>query len=151
MPYLIDGHNLIGKMPDIHLKDLDDETALIEYLEIFFKKIRKKAIIFFDRGQPGGNNQISLAFVQARFVLQPEIADQAIINFLRSKRGEAHNFTVISSDNAVRSTAKHIGARLMKSQEFIRFLNGNEKITTEKAGDSENDVDFWLKRFQDGS
>ena len=30
MPYIIDGHNLIPKIPGIDLQDLDDEQKLID-------------------------------------------------------------------------------------------------------------------------
>jgi predicted RNA-binding protein with PIN domain len=150
MPYIIDGHNLIGKMPDIHLDDLDDEAMLIDRLEVYFKSIRKKAIIFFDRGQPGEKNHTSLAFVQVHFVHQPGIADNAIVNFLRRQGGEARNYTVVSSDNAVRSASEKMGARLIRSRDFIKILGGKKKAMSGKTNASDNDVDFWLKIFQDG-
>ena len=148
MPYLIDGHNLIGKMPEIHLDDLDDEVDLIDLLDVYFKRIRKKAIIFFDRGQPGGNNHITRAFVQAHFVRQPGIADNAIVNFLRRQGGEAHNYTVVSSDNEVRSASEQMGARLIKSQDFIKKLGDDKKSPGGKADASDEDVDFWLEKFR---
>ena len=53
MPYLIDGHNLIPCMHGMSLDQLDDEMRLIDILEPYFRKIRKKATIFFDRGSAG--------------------------------------------------------------------------------------------------
>jgi S-adenosylhomocysteine hydrolase len=32
MPYMIDGHNLIGKLPDISLDDPNDEALLVQKL-----------------------------------------------------------------------------------------------------------------------
>jgi hypothetical protein len=33
MPFLIDGHNLIGALPDLDLDDPDDEARLVERLQ----------------------------------------------------------------------------------------------------------------------
>jgi len=42
MPYLIDGHNLIPKIPGLRLDQLDDEQSLFALLDDYFKQIRKK-------------------------------------------------------------------------------------------------------------
>jgi hypothetical protein len=42
MPYLIDGHNLIPKIPGMNLGDVDDETQLIEMLQEFCRRRRKQ-------------------------------------------------------------------------------------------------------------
>ena len=36
MSYLIDGHNLIPKIPGLTLRQMDDENELIEILQRFF-------------------------------------------------------------------------------------------------------------------
>jgi len=52
MPYLIDGHNLIPFMHGMSLDQLDDELRLIDFLEAYFRKIRKKASSFSTKGGP---------------------------------------------------------------------------------------------------
>ena len=52
MPYLIDGHNLIGKLGDIQLHALDDERALIELLKTFCRQNSKNVEVFFDNAPP---------------------------------------------------------------------------------------------------
>jgi hypothetical protein len=46
MPYLIDGHNLIGRFPGISLEDPEDERKLLEVLEIFARFSRHKVVVF---------------------------------------------------------------------------------------------------------
>ena len=53
MPYLIDGHNLIPRIPGLSLKDLDDETALIQILQRFAARQGSRVDVFFDRAPPG--------------------------------------------------------------------------------------------------
>jgi predicted RNA-binding protein with PIN domain len=50
MQYLIDGHNLIPKVPGLSLSDPDDEEQLINKLSGWARISRQKIIVFFDRG-----------------------------------------------------------------------------------------------------
>jgi hypothetical protein len=43
MPYLIDGHNLIGQLPDISLNDPNDEAKLVQKLFGFAARTGKNA------------------------------------------------------------------------------------------------------------
>ena len=42
MPVLIDGHNLIAKLPGIHLDDPDDEERLVERLRRYQARTGKR-------------------------------------------------------------------------------------------------------------
>jgi hypothetical protein len=53
MPYIIDGHNLIPRIPGIELDDLDDEKELIKLLQGFLSRANKKAHLYFDRASTG--------------------------------------------------------------------------------------------------
>jgi hypothetical protein len=33
MPYIVDGHNLIPKVPGLNLQDMEDELQLVELLQ----------------------------------------------------------------------------------------------------------------------
>jgi hypothetical protein len=55
MHYLIDGHNLIGKMPDISLTDPDDVVNLVLRLRQWTAARQKRRVtVIFDGGLPGG-------------------------------------------------------------------------------------------------
>ncbi|MBP1702274.1 MAG: hypothetical protein H6Q38_1381, partial [Chloroflexi bacterium] len=41
MPYIVDGHNLIPKIPGLSLRAIDDEMQLIELLQEFCRVQRK--------------------------------------------------------------------------------------------------------------
>jgi len=151
MPYLIDGHNLIPFMHGISLDQLDDEIRLIDLLEEYFRRIRKKAIIFFDRGHPGADAQIRRSFVTARFTRPPLIADQAIRNQLNQSGGAARNYTVVSSDQEVASFAQRKGARVISSREFALTVQQSSKSRGAGKSASEDDLDYWLKKFGENS
>ncbi|MBL8045607.1 MAG: hypothetical protein JNL09_03645, partial [Anaerolineales bacterium] len=50
MPFLIDGHNLIGKMPGLRLDDPDDERQLVQFLRAYLARVKKSGTVVFDRG-----------------------------------------------------------------------------------------------------
>ncbi len=151
MPYIIDGHNLIGKLSSIDLQDIDDEIQLINILEKYFRKIRKKAFLFFDRGNLHQNNNFSYAFLQVKFVKPPITADEAIIQKLEQMKGNARNYTVISSDNWVSQRSQRMGAKTLTSDDFaLMILNSNNTPGSNPKNQDAN-VDYWLKIFDANS
>jgi uncharacterized protein len=151
MPYLIDGHNLIGKIPGLNLDDLDDEKALIETLMEFCLQNGKDAEVFFDRSATGHARASVHGRVTARFVRSGETADQAIARRLKNLGNAAANWTVISSDHQVQSTAKRARARVIASEDFSRELLAGDRPEgmREDPNISEDEVDEWLDLFGD--
>src|SRR5512137_1181649 len=100
MPYLVDGHNLIPKIPGLNLQALDDEEQLIQLLQEYCRRERKQVEVFFDNAPPGGVRARTFGLVTARFVRQGSTADQAIRERLVRLGRLARNWTVVSSDLA---------------------------------------------------
>ncbi len=114
MPYLIDGHNLIPKIPGLSLQAEDDEQQLITLLLEFCRLQRKQVEVYFDNAPPGGVRARNFGNVIARFVRQGSTADQAIRQRLERLGRAARNWTVVSSDLAVQTEARGIsGARAL--------------------------------------
>lgn len=151
MPYIIDGHNLIPHIKGLSLDQIDDETALIEILEEYFKRQRKKAVLYFDRAQAGGSPDINSAFLKVHFVRRPAIADEAIILHLKRLGGAAKNWIVVSSDHLVRRSAVRMGAQILTSAVFAAEIQQEtrneapEQITQKPEGD--DDISQWLEIF----
>ena len=83
MPYIIDGHNLIPKIPGLSLQDLDDEIQLVKMLQEFCRINRKQVEVFFDNAPPGQPVARNYGSVVARFVREGGTADRAIHNKLK--------------------------------------------------------------------
>lgn len=152
MPYLIDGHNLIGKIPGLRLDDLDDEKQLIELLQEFCQRTRKDVEVYFDKASAGHARASVLGRVTARFVREGGSADSTISNRLKRLGKEATNWTVVSSDNQVIAAAKRARARVISSTEFVDHLIGREvhkeeRVSTELSTD---EVEDWLSLFNEG-
>ena len=152
MPYLIDGHNLIGAMPDICLDELDDERRLIERLQAYGSRIRKTGIVYFDRRAPGQRKGWRAGMLSVRFISAPSTADHAIITHLERLGGEAHNYTVVSSDHEIQRAARRAGARVLSSQAFVHQLQEipekDDSLEKPHPPTNEVEIDEWMQLFQ---
>lgn len=151
MPYLIDGHNLIGQMRDISLSDPQDEERLVGLLAAWCDRRGASATVYFDRGAPG-SGPTRRGRLTARFVRPPRTADAAIEDHLRRLGRDAPQWTVVSSDREVRRAAQRAGARTVESAEFAASLRlpapgpGSEKPEIP----SQEEVKAWLREFRRG-
>lgn len=150
MPYFIDGHNLIPYFKGMSLDQIDDEAALANFLEPYFRLAKKKAVIYFDRAFPGSEKLIRKGTVQLRFVRSPLTADDAILNDLKKIGGEAKNYTVITSDQMLGHTAQYLGARVISSAEFSQMVNNQTNSKRLKTKPDE-DLEYWLRLFEGDS
>ncbi|MDH5605685.1 MAG: NYN domain-containing protein [Anaerolineae bacterium] len=149
MPFLIDGHNLIGKYPHLNLDDLDDEQALIEILQEYCRHNDRKAEVYFDKASPGGARAQVHGRVTVRYVREGDTADHAIARHLKRLENEAANWTVVSSDLEVIASAKRAKARSITAEEFTT------RLTAEAAGAGESEdpalskdeIDEWMGLF----
>jgi predicted RNA-binding protein with PIN domain len=151
MPYLIDGHNLIGQTPGLHLGEPDDEAQLIELLRAFCARTGSRATVYFDRGHPAAQAPPSGGRVSAHFITAPQTADQAIVRHLRRLRGEARNWTVVSSDREVERAAAGAGAQRLASREFARRLRARTAVAEPEKPENpltKEDLEYWEKRFR---
>ena len=149
MPYLIDGHNLNPHIRGLSLDQIDDELASIDLLEAYFHRQRKKAVVYFDHAQPGGEQNIQRAFLKVHFVRPPAIADDAILRHLKKMRGEAKNWIVVSSDQVVQCGAAKMGAQVLSSPAFAQMM---EDIPTNPSppnlkNPADDDIAHWLEIF----
>lgn len=151
MRYLIDGHNLIGRAPGMHLGAADDEAQLASLLRAFLLRTRSTATVYFDRGDPGASDPAPAAGLTVRFVPRPRSADQAILHHLARLRGQASQWTVVSSDGEIQRAAKRAGARLVPSEDFARQLQtALTQADPEKpaAPTSPEDLADWERLFR---
>ncbi len=151
MPFLIDGHNVIAALPDIDLDDPHDEVKLLMKLRAWSGRVRRKAIVIFDGGLPGGlSRALSTPDVRVIFAARHHtIADRIIQERVR-KLPDAPNWTVVSSDREVRQQARQAGARTLTAQDFADALSRPPEEDKEKPDTiSAAEVAEWLDVFQE--
>jgi predicted RNA-binding protein with PIN domain len=151
MPYLIDGHNLIPKIPGLRLNQLDDEQSLFTLLDKYFKRIRKKAVVYFDQASLSNHSSFHSAYLHAHFVRPPSSADNAILLHLKELGGDARNYTVVTSDHWIADNARAVGASVISCDDFAHKLITAPSKPQNKAKKTDDDVDYWLDIFQNNS
>ena len=152
MPYLIDGHNLIGQLPDISLDDPDDEALLVQKLHGFVARTKAKCTVVFDKGLPGGASRMSTKSVRVVFASQRSNADNVIIDRIHKEKNPKI-WTVVSSDNHVLSIARRQKMQTMRSTAFADLLQrptppmkpGRDVAANTHLSDDE--IDEWLDIF----
>lgn len=119
MHYLIDGHNLIARIPDIDLSDPDDEAQLILRLKRWTAADgRRRVTVYFDRGLPGGRDpHFSGGPVEVIFTSSRKTADDLLIGRIR-RVNNPPEFTLVSSDREVVSAAERRGMPVLDSETF---------------------------------
>jgi uncharacterized protein len=154
MPYLIDGHNLIPKVPGLYLGSNDDEMQLVELLQEFCRLSRKRVEVYFDQAPPGQSGKRALGMVIAHFVRSGRTADQAISQRLRKMGRSARNWSVVSSDHHVQLSARQTGAQALTSEAFagqmLATLSQARSARSEKIEGSlsPEEVEEWLALFK---
>lgn len=154
MPYLIDGHNLIGQMPDLRLSDPDDEQKLIERLRAYLVRVGKKGTVVFDKGLPGGAGKWSNNVLEVRFAPAPKTADDLIRARLRSE-ARPRELIVVTSDHELGAAARQAGARVIRSSDFARDemqqKTQADRAANDKAlGLSADEAAAWEEEFKRG-
>lgn len=154
MPYLIDGHNLIPKIPGFSLRHLDDEMELVALLEKFCLRRGKKAEVYFDKAPPGSDRTRKFGRVYAHFIRQGSSADDAIIHRLQRLGRAAKNWTLVSSDRQVQAAGREMGATVLSSEVFATDLvkattNSKSPEKTDFPTLTDEELKKWLKIFDE--
>ena len=152
MPVIIDGHNLIPKIPGLSLQAIDDETQLVELLGEYCRRSRRQVEVFFDNAPPGVPRARTFGSVTARFVRAGVPADQAIREKLIRLGKAARNWTVVSSDHQVQAAARAVRATVLSADAFAQELHKTLEASPPKPDAPEDklspeELESWLKLF----
>jgi len=151
MVMIIDGHNLVPKMPGISLADVDDEAALIRFLQEYCRLRRKKVEVFFDKAPTGKAGEKNYGSVKAIFVPTGQTADDAIMARLRQLGRRAKNAQVVSSDRQVQQAAHAAHAEVITSEDFARtwqdLLAAEPELDPRNRQLSESELAAWERLF----
>jgi uncharacterized protein len=123
MHYIIDGHNLIGKMPDISLEDPDDEVRLVMRLKSWLGESKRRDVtLFFDGGAGSGQlNRLSGRNIKVIFAPPQQTADALIVRHLK-KLSNLREYVLVTSDREIIRAAESLRLRFMLSEEFIERM-----------------------------
>lgn len=154
MIIIIDGHNLIPKIPGLSLLQMDDESRLLTILRDYSRLRRKKLEVYFDRAPVGRSGLYMDGTIRVFHVSEKTTADEEIIQRVRRTGKRAKEFIVISSDHHVQNQVRALGAQAITSEQFVQELyaglNGSGSSMSENKPDrqlSEDEVQEWIDLF----
>lgn len=149
--YIVDGHNLIPKIPGLRLNMQDDETQLLAILQDFCGRKQAGLEVFFDGAPAGYSGKRKFGRVIAHFVPASITADQAIILRVTKAGNIVRNWTVVSSDRRVQVEVKSRGCRVLSSEAFSQELGETYRseggLAGEDGGSKADEVEEWLRLF----
>lgn len=151
MPILIDGHNLIGRLPAISLHDPDDEEKLVRLLRSYRARTGKAISVVFDPGATFSLPQTRRGGgVEIVFAAHGSSADTVIARRVRRSRNP-QEWLVVTSDAELVNTVARLGARVLASDEFAAELTAQQDTEAERADVSlsPDEVEAWLHLFRD--
>ena len=156
MRWLIDGHNLIGQMPNLRLDDPNDEEKLLVYLRRFRAKTGHHVAVIFDAGQSYQPAQTQKrGGITVQFAPHGKTADQIIMRRLRRVKNP-QEVGLVSSDRTVQQAARQARVRVVPADEFAQQLLQSTGTTgpTDDEGSqadvqlSSAEVEEWLTIFE---
>jgi predicted RNA-binding protein with PIN domain len=148
MPFIFDGHNLIGKMPGLRLDDPDDERKLVMLLRGYLRRVKKKGTVVFDRGAFAELPSLSNRDLTVRFARPPRTADDVIVDLVRQEQNP-RGLTVVTSDRRVSDLARQAGAAVQDAAAFVQVMLAAPARPAEKErGLSPAEVEEWEREFK---
>jgi predicted RNA-binding protein with PIN domain len=149
---LIDGHNVIGQIPDIALDDPNDEALLIQKLNGWTARSKSQVLVIFDNGLPGGPSRLATGRVKVRFAPHNRTADDTMKNHIPNLNPKT-DWVVVSDDRNVIQSALYHKLAVMRATDFVILLrtpirpakptpdiDPNLKLSADQ-------VDDWLHEF----
>jgi len=153
MPYLIDGHNVIGQTPGLSLDDPDDEVKLVLLARRHCLREGRKATVIFDGGLPGGVSGLSTSDVTVIFASDRHTtADDLILKRIEAEPNPS-GLIVITSDHKIASAAQQRRMTVRPSAEFGRALVHTPASTgapEKERGLTQSELAEWEDLFKRG-
>jgi predicted RNA-binding protein with PIN domain len=151
MHYLVDGHNLIPKVGNISLHEMNDEERLLDLLNQFARTARMQVEVFFDKAPAGSARTTKIGNIRTHFIQSGSSADFAIIDTVRMLGARASQVTVVTSDRDIQFRIKKSGCKILTSEEFVHLiqtkLNLQKSYTPEQRALTEDEIQDWLTEF----
>jgi len=151
---LIDGHNLIGKIPGIRLSDADDEMQLVDLLQIYGRVKQRDVTVYFDGAAPGFARKQRSGRVTAIYVVRDIPADDVIMGRLIKAGHQARNMVVVTSDRRIQAQARSVQAQVISSEAFAEELweaqrSAMDHPSADQPAMSSAELDEWLRLFSE--
>jgi predicted RNA-binding protein with PIN domain len=148
VPYLIDGNNLLGSWGGPRGQD-DRRPEVVRRVAAFCRARGAKATLVFD-GHPLRPDMAAQDLGPLSLRVPPPGGDaDTVIRELLDRAPRAADYVVVTSDKALYSYARTMGAQVLRAHEW----NAIERRLPASSGppekpEREDDVEGWLRRFR---
>lgn len=146
--YLIDGNNLIGKIPEIMKLQKQDKQASRERLAFMIDRVflnrKEKVFLHFDGFE---NIKIKLSKVKIRYS-DSGSADEKIKKQISDSKNRK-SLVVVTSDNNLSEFARVCSCEVIKSEDFVKNMMQSRSDDDEKRiiDEMKNDIAEFKKLF----
>jgi predicted RNA-binding protein with PIN domain len=171
---LIDGYNLLNSRSFPVPENLDLEGKrdhMIRVLKSYAQNKELKITLVFDNSQKPSRQISHYKHIKIIFSAPGQEADDVIKQKIRREKSPG-DLTVVSSDLAIRFSAKDHGISSLASEEFCRIMRSDQRFSSAgKAGSAspqsadfsdaptakydsaigEDEVQYWKKLFEKGN
>ena len=148
MPYIVDGNNLLGSWGGPRGED-DRRAEVVRRLAAFCRARGVKATVVFD-GHPLRPEMAAQELGALTLRVPPPGGDaDTVIRELVERAARPSELVVVTSDKALYSYVKTLGAAVMRVHEWNaleRQLGSRVPSGSEKP-EREDDVEGWLRKF----
>ncbi len=145
---LVDGHNLIGRMPGPGFRDeAASRAALLERLAAWASGRGEPVTVVFDGDRPGGPGTDRFGPLRVVYAPAGRSADDEILR--RVERRGGRGVTVITSDRGLADRARARGARVEPCEAFLRRVAPArpDPPGEDKPEPVPDEVEYWLRVF----
>jgi len=145
--YIIDGNNVIGKIPElVKFQKKDKQRAreqLVYLLQNYFHNKTIGLTLHFD-----GYENIPLRLSKGKIVYSGKKAADYFIRENVEVIKNRKNITLVTSDNELKNFGKACGCRVISSEDFVAMLNKGKTVDKEKPEiGSKSDIEEFKRLF----
>jgi predicted RNA-binding protein with PIN domain len=149
--YIIDGNNVIGKIPELFkLQRSDKQRAreqLVYLLQRYFNNKKINLTLHFD-----GFQNAPLGLSKGKIIYSENKPADYFIRENIERIKNRKNIILVTSDNELRNFGRACGCTIISSKDFGTTLTKGNSVDEEKSRTEEiNDVEEWKRIFLDKS
>jgi predicted RNA-binding protein with PIN domain len=145
--YIIDGNNVIGKVPELFKLQKSDKQRsreqLVYLLQRYFHNKKINLTLHFD-----GFANIPLPLSKGKIIYSENKTADSLIKENIERIKNRKNIILVTSDNELKNFGKACGCTIVSSKDFGKVLTKRSSIDEEKLRTEEiNDVEEWKRIF----
>jgi predicted RNA-binding protein with PIN domain len=156
---IVDGYNVIyadDALRKVALGDMERARRdFVSRIEAYVAdKSLRVTVVFDGKGGLTDAETIVPGKLQVIFTPRHETADDVIVSMVKNSENPRSHLVVSSDRMHIRPAVSELGCRAIGAKAFLERISEKAASTTreeeKKPQPAADDIDFWLRRFEDG-